>query len=136
MKLGKRLAAAAAVWTLAATGWAGSQVSIRLVEASARGAGAPSGLSDVAEAIGANLRFDSYRLLASAVVPLPAARQTRRLGDYEVLCVGPQARLQIEVQRQGQRLLKTTVNLQDGRPFIVNGVRNAAGMDVLVFLAR
>ena len=115
---------------------AGSQLSIRLVEASNSGTGAPSGLNDVAGSLRDSLGFDSCRLLASHVLSLPVTKQARQLGEYQVLCVGSQRGLGIEVSRGGKRLLKTNASLQDGKPLIVGGFPSAAGKQVLVFLAR
>jgi len=121
---------------LAAPCRAGSQVSIRLVEASNDGSGSPSGLNDVAGTLRDSLGFNRCSLIASAVIVLPVTRQTRQLGEYQVLCVGPQRSLSIEVSRGGKRLLKTNVSLQDGKPLLLGGFPSPIGKQVLVFLAR
>lgn len=115
---------------------AGNLLTIRLIEASNSGTGSPSGLNDVAASLRDSFGFDSCRLLASHVLTLPASKQTRQLGEYQVLCTGTQRGLGIEVSRGGKRLLKTNASLQDGKPLIVGGFPSGAGKQVLVFLAQ
>lgn len=121
-------------WVISAAG--GEQLSIRLVEASNRGAGSPPALNDVRGILKDSLGLDSCAFLASAWVQLPADRQTRSLGQYSVTCSGPQHSLTIVVQRGRQRLLKTTVSLKDNTPLILGGFPAQNGKHVLVFVVH
>ena len=130
------LAIALASALLIATASAGSNMSLRLVEASNSGRGSPAGLNDVSGIIRDSLGLDSCAFLASAWVRLPADNQARSLGGYEVLCSGPQHSLTITVRQGGRRLLKTNVALQDGKPLILGGFPSAGGKHIFVFLVH
>ena len=132
----KNLLLCLGILCLAAPAMAGSDLSIRLVEASNSGRGSPSGLNDISGILKESLGFDSAVLIASSWIRLPADRQSRALADYSVTCSGPHNKLSISVQRGGKPLLKTGVALQDGKPLIVGGFPTPAGKHVLVFLLR
>ena len=136
MRKRKLFVASLCAASLTAVALAGSDISIRLAEASNSGRGSPAGMNDVSGIIKESLGFDSCTFVASAWIRLPADRQTRALADYSVVCSGPQNRLSISVQRGGKSLLKTNVALQDGKPLILGGFPSGSGKHVFIFLVR
>ena len=115
---------------------AGSNLSIRLVNASHVGNGAPAGLNDISGMVRDNLGFSNCTMGGSLTWKIPTGRVTGSVGGYQVECVGGQEKLGIAVFRNGKQLLKTTVRLQDGTPFILGGFRAGQEMQMFVFLVR
>jgi hypothetical protein len=111
-------------------------LSVRLVEASNSGAGMSAGLADVGPLLRRSLAFSNYRLLSAETMRLPVMRQTKSLGEYSVICSGPQNRLAITVTRVDRVMLTTQVNLQDGVPLILGGFSAGGGRHVLIFAAK
>lgn len=113
----------------------GDIVSVRLVEAvkesssSSSGGGKSGGLGrgivgkglkDVAKTLTENVpSLNQYNVLASGAVKIPAQNSTVALGDYAVVCSGTQQNLTILVSKNKKEILKTTVQLEDGKPFVV-----------------
>jgi hypothetical protein len=122
----------------AATAVAGSTLSIRLMETSARPADqAAKGYADVADVLRKNLAYQQYTLLASGTLALPAASAGIALGPYTVTCSGTQQNLSIRVKRGRSVLVNTSVILEDDKPFILGGFPSAsAGKHMLVFVVR
>jgi len=115
---------------------AGSNLSIRLVNASHVGSGAPVGLNDISGMVRDNLGFSSCTLGGSLSWKIPTGLVTGSVGGYQIECAGRQEKLSIAVFRNGKQLLKTTVRLQDGTPFILGGFRAGPDMQMFVFLVR
>ena len=115
---------------------AGSILSIRLVNASHAGGGSPAGLNDVSGMVRDNLGFSSCTMGGSLSLKIPTGRVTGNMGGYQIECEGRQEKLNIAVFRNGKQLLRTTVRLQDGTPFILGGFWAGQEMQMLVFLVR
>ena len=125
-----------AIALLAAPVLAGSQINIRLIEATDSGTGNPAGLADVIGVLKRSLVYKNYSLVAQASLPLPAANRVVTLGSYSVSCSGQQGSLAISVRRGGRVMLNTNISLRDNRPLIVGGFPSGRGKRVLVFVAR
>jgi hypothetical protein len=119
----KKCLTAAAVLMLCLTVpcWAGSAVTIRLLQSSNPG-----------DALKKTQPGAVQQVVATATVPLPAVNATRILGVYQVTCSGDQKNFSITVFQGGKQALRTTVGLEDGRPFILGGLQGG----VLIFLAQ
>jgi len=125
-----------AIALLAAPVLAGSQITIRLIEATDSGTGNPAGLADVIGVLKRSLVYKNYSLVAQASLPLPAAKRVVTLGSYSVSCSGQQGNLAISVKRGNRVMLNTNISLRDNRPLIVGGFPSGRGKRVLVFVAR
>ena len=115
---------------------AGRSLSVRLVHATNEGQGSAAGLEDVQHALKQSLPYTTFRLLSSASVPLPANNDAASLDSVTIRCSGSQESLTITVNQGGKQILNTTVNLRDGKPFILGGLPAKEGKKVLVFVAR
>ncbi len=133
-----RIGMACIVALLALTGAASAagSLSIRLVQASNRGQGVGDGLSDVAELLRGNMPFNTYALLATRSLALPADGAMPMGEGLTVRCSGRQGNLQVTVTRDGRAVLQTTVELQDGIPLIVGGIPTERGKLIFILLAR
>ena len=80
--------------------------------------------------------MDSFTLLASASVSLPASGETRTLGSYKVTCSGGQKSFSIKVRSGSREIMDATVDIRDNKPYIVGGLPAKEGKQVLVFVAR
>lgn len=113
-----------------------SSLSIRLVQASNQAAGVAGALGDVAELLKTNLPFDTFTLLSSKTLGLPAAGQVGLGNEFTVSCQGTQRSLSIRVSRGGEKVLDTTVSLQSGIPLILGGFPAKPGKMILILLAN
>ena len=82
-------------------------MSVRLVHATDAEVGIDPGLSDIAGIL-SSLRFESFSLLDSDTVQLPAEDARIRMAQgYTLTCNGTQDDLAIEMHHNGRALLKT-----------------------------
>lgn len=131
----RRAAAILAAAGLAVSVQAGDTLKIRLVRADNTG-GVDESVKDVVQAMSRNFTFKAYHLQDQATLKLPAAGQVK-LGGCTVACNGPQAKLQVNVTRNGEAVIDTATSLVDGKPLIVGGLPSAGGGKlILVFLAQ
>jgi hypothetical protein len=129
------LAVAAAIWLgggVAADG--GQTLTIRLVEASTRGAGVSMGLGDVKMLLEQNLPYRSYKEIDRKAVRLPANETVTLKGGYVVRCSGLQDRLQVTVEREGYVLVQTVLNLHDRKPFVLGGFESNGGKSMIILV--
>lgn len=120
----------------AAPAFAGSSVSIRLVQADNSGSGVGGGLDDVSELLKSNLPFNSFKLVSSGSVQLPAGGSAGLGQGFAAQCKGSQDSMQITVTRGGKKVLDTKVGLQDDVPLILGGFPAGSGKLMLVLLAQ
>jgi hypothetical protein len=126
-----------ALGVLASAAHAGSELGIRLVEANSRRGGMGPGLEDVAGLLRENLPFNTFRLVSSGALRLPARGSTADLGSgLAVTCSGSQRNLSVTVTRGRRPLLRTTVALRDDRPWILGGFPGGDGKLIVILLAR
>ncbi len=135
MKLRYAIVCSCLLLAAAAPCEAGRSLSIRLVHASNKQKGNNAGLQDVIQVL-RTLRYNHYRLVASASLGLPPGNGAASLGGYTVRCSGPQKSLKITVSRGRRQLVNTTVSLRDGKPIILGGLPSQEGKLILVFVAR
>jgi hypothetical protein len=120
---------------LAVTGWSGTTLSVRLVEASPKPASSSVGLEDVVGILSRNLPYASFTLQDSQTIALPA-NQSVSMGGFSVTCTGAQQELQLAIKRDGRALISTILRLNDGTPLIVGGFPSANGKQIFVLVAR
>ena len=120
----------------AATGAAGEQLGLRLVEATNDNAGIAPGLADVADLLKRNMPFTGYRLVDSRSVPLPANGTTEMRLGFSVQCSGTQNSLAVTVMQKRNVLLRTNTALEDGKPLILGGFSGGGGRIFLILLVR
>ena len=107
-------------------------MSVRLVHATDAEGGMDPRLSDISGILG-SLRFESFSLLDSDTVRLPAEEVRIRMAQgYTLTCNGTQGDLAIEMNHNGQSLLKTTATLRRGKPLILGGFPTREGKIILV----
>lgn len=120
----------------AAGAYAGSTLSVRLVEASHAGQGMGAGLGDVSHLLLNNLPYKSFQLLASRSMPLPATGVASLSAGIVARCTGEQDGLNVILERGGKKVMQTTVELRDGTPFIIGGITSRQGKLIVVLLAK
>ena len=107
-------------------------MSVRLVHASDAEGGIDPELSDISGIL-SSLRFESFSLLDSDTVQLPADDARIRMAQgYTLTCNGTQDDLAIEMNHNGQALLKTIATLRRGKPLILGGFPTREGKIILV----
>jgi hypothetical protein len=111
-------------------------LTIRLVEASNKGQGVGPGLGDVGPLLQNNLRFNSFRLINSGSLPLPAGGNVSLGQDLAARCVGDPRNLSVTILRGSKVVLKSTVELQRGTPFIMGGLPAEGGKLIVVLIVR
>jgi hypothetical protein len=118
--------------------WAGDQLTLRLVDArNVRGISAEDKeLQDVNTVLRNSLPFNSFTLLDTQRIKLPADSTVAMARGFKVTCSGPQEKLTIRVEQGGKELLSTSVELQDSKPLIIGGFANQGGRLILVVVAR
>lgn len=136
MRCIQRITLLVAFMTCAAGAYAGSTLSIRLVEASHAGRGMGAGLGDVSSLLQNNLPYKSFQLLASRSMPLPAKGVASLSAGIVAKCTGGQDNLNVVLERGGKRVMQTTVELRDGTPFIIGGITSGQGKLIVVLLAK
>ncbi len=119
---------------------AAQQLGVRLVEArNATPATTDPGLEDVAPALRANLRYNSFALKTNRTFPLQNA-QSLDLGMGYSMALTEVAgqKVTVTLSRGRQRLLQTTVILQPGKPLSLGGmpVGDNAALIVVLKLAN
>lgn len=122
--------------SLALSCQAGSVLTVRLVEGLPANTGSPQGLEDVIGALKNTQMAASFRLLDSTTIALPAAAEAHAMGGLTIQCAGEPKNLSITVFKGGKQMLKTTLTLQDKKPFILGGLGGRRGKMVLIFLLR
>jgi hypothetical protein len=135
----KRAKLALCAWLLACaagSAFAGSSLSLRLVEANNSGAGVSGELTDVAGLLRDNLPFNTFHLASARALKLPAGGEIALGRGFVAHCDGPQHSLTIRVARDGKPILKATVELRDGTPLILGGFPTEGGKLILVLLAQ
>lgn len=126
---------AMAITASALTGWGGTALSVRLVEASPKTSNSSGGLEDVVGILARNLPYTSFTLQGEQTLTLPT-RQTVQIGGFTVTCTGTQQELQLAIQRGGRVLISTILRLQDSTPVIVGGFPSANGKQIFVLVSR
>jgi hypothetical protein len=111
---------------------AGPELSIRLVEASNSGQGTGGGLDDVAQLLKDNLPFDSFRLLASKSMALPANGSVSLAEGIVVKCSGDQGNLDVTIERGRKERVRNTIELRKDSPFIVGGFPSGKGKTIVI----
>lgn len=109
-------------------------VSIRMVEGynSKDKATFPAELNDVKSLLQSNLPFNTYKLIGSNAVKLPAD-QTANLGQgYSISCKGNQQSLAVKILFKNKVKLNSTVRLQPGKPLIIGGFSSGKGKILFV----
>ncbi len=132
-----RLALAALLVTVMALGAAaGTQLSIRLVEASQKGGSSSPELADVTAILSRNLPFANFTLQGRRKISLPAEGTVVNIGGYSLTCNGSQRDLQLAIRRGNRVLVSTILRLTDGTPVIVGGFSSANGKQIFVLVAQ
>ncbi len=116
--------------------FAGSVLTVRLVEASNAGQGMGTGLGDVANLLQNNLPYKTFQLLASRSMSLPATSAASLSSGIVARCSGGQENLSVVLERGGKRIMQTTVELRDGVPLIIGGISAGQGKMIVVLLAK
>ena len=116
--------------------FAGSTLSIRLVEAGNAGQGMGAGLGDVAHLLQNNLPYKTFQLQASRSMSLPASSVASLSSGIVARCSGGQDNLNVVLERGGKRIMQTTVELRDGIPLIIGGISSGQGKLIVVLLAK
>ena len=115
---------------------AGPTLTIRLVDANNSGQGAGGGLGDVAQLLRENLPFNSFRLLASQSMPLPANGSVSLAQGVQARCSGDQRNLSVVIERGRKTQIQSTVELRNGIPLILGGLPSDTGKLIVILLAR
>ena len=121
---------------MAGVSFAGSTLSVRLVEASHAGQGMDTGLGDVSQLLRDNLPFKSFQLLASRSLSLPADGVASLSRGLVARCSGDQRNLSVTVESGGRKVMQSTVELRDGTPLIMGGFSSGKGKLILILLAK
>jgi hypothetical protein len=123
---------------LSTSNWAfaGSMLSVRLVEANNAGQGMGTGLGDVAHLLQNNLPYKTFQLLASRSMSLPANSAASLSSGIVARCSGGQENLNVVLERGGRKIMQTTVELRDGTPLIIGGISSGQGKLIVVLLAK
>lgn len=116
--------------------FAGSTLSIRLVEASNAGQGMGTGLGDVAHLLQNNLPYKTFQLLASRSMSLPASSAASLSAGIVARCSGGQNNMNVILERGGKKIMQTSVELRDGTPLIIGGISSGQGKLIVVLLAK
>ncbi len=116
--------------------FAGSTLTVRLVEASHAGQGIGAGLGDVAQLLQNNLPYKTFQLLASRSMSLPAAGVASLNSGIVARCSGGQDNMNVILERGGKKIMQTTVELRDGIPLIIGGISAGQGKLIIVLLAK
>ena len=124
------------VLSVAGGAFAGSTLSIRLVEAGNAGQGMGTGLGDVSALLQNNLPYKTFRLLASRSMDLPANSAASLESGIVARCSGGQDNMKVVLERGGKKLMQTTVELRDGTPLIIGGISSGQGKLIVVLLAK
>ena len=131
-----------AVWVCgvmlaATTTFAGSTLSVRLVEASNGGGGMGTGLGDVAHLLQSNLPYRSFQLLGSRSMSLPAESSAALGRGVTVNCSGQQGGVTVTVDIGGRTALQSTVSLRDNTPLVLGGFSSGSkGKLIVILLAK
>lgn len=125
------------LWVLLTAGaaFAGSTLSVRLVEASNAGQGMGVGLGDVSSLLLNNLPYKTFRLLTSRAMNLPANSAAALDLGIVVRCSGGQDNMKVVLER-GDKKIMTTVELRDGTPLIIGGLSSGQGKLIVILLAK
>jgi hypothetical protein len=115
---------------------AGPGLSIRLVEASNAGQGAGGGLEDVAQLLKENLPFNSFRLLASRSMALPANGSVTLDEGIQARCSGDQRNLTVVIERGRKEEVRSTVELRRDTPLIVGGFPSKNGKMIVILMLK
>lgn len=108
-------------------------IKIRLVEAAnAQQAMVSPGLQDVAGTLKKNLRFNSFKLLGSSTVSLPA-KSPVPIGGYQLLLTGTSANLSVKVMKNNKTIFQSKVRLIRNSPVIIGGFRGSNGKIIFIF---
>jgi len=116
--------------------FAGSILSVRLVEASHAGQGMGTGLGDVANLLQNNLPYTTFQLLSSRSMSLPASSMASLSLGIVARCSGGQENMNVILERGGKKIMQTTVELRDGIPLIIGGISTGQGKMIVVLLAK
>ena len=114
----------------------GATLTIRLVEASNQGKGLGKGLGDVGALLQDNLKFNTFRLVDSKSLPLPARGAAQLAGGFTARCSGDQKNLAVTIERGGKAVLQSTVELQRGAPLILGGLPVEGAKMIVILLVR
>ena len=122
---------------LAATStFAGSTLSVRLVEASNSGGGMGTGLNDVSHLLQSNLPYRSFQLLGARSMTLPADSSAAMGRSVTVKCSGAQDGVSVTVDIAGRTALQSTVSLRDNTPLVLGGFSSGKGKLIVILLAK
>ncbi len=121
---------------VAGASFAGSTLSVRLVEASNSGQGMGSGLADVSGLLRDNLPYKSFQLLTSRSLTLPANGTAALSGGMVAKCSGPQGSMNVVIEKGGKQVMQSTVELRDGTPLILGGFSSSKGKMIVILLAK
>lgn len=110
---------------------AADTVKIRLAEAHNQTPPTTStSLKDV-EGLLKGLRYNSFTLIASSSLPLPA-NQKVRVGQYTLECKGDKTKLEVTIYKNNVKLMKSNVIFR-GKPVIIGGLPGKKGKHFFIF---
>ena len=113
------------------------ELSIRLVEASNTGQGVSRGLEDVSQMLKDNLPFNTFRLLSTRSMPIPASGEVALAEGISARCAGDARGLRVIIEQSGRVQLQSTVALRKDTALILGGFPSArpnARMIVILML--
>ena len=116
--------------------FAGSALSVRLVEAHNESDQVAGGLDDVIGTLRKNLQYQGFALLSSKSMGLPADGTVGLSRGFKLRCKGAQSGLQVTLFKGKSTLLETTLNLRDGSPVVLGGFQSKRGRVLVVLVAR
>ena len=125
-----------AVFCLAFNIYAGDRVSIRLVEASNNGSNISSKLQDVHSILQSQIAYKNYNLVGSTSCQLPADQTLKMAYGFKLKCSGKQQNFTLSVKQKKVELLKTTLNLKDGKPVVLGGFPHGKSKLLLILLVK
>lgn len=111
-------------------------VKIRLVEAfNSNQASVSSGLQDVSGILKKNLRFNSFKLLGSNIVNLPANAPVT-IGPYQLILTGDSGNLSVRVLKDRKNIFQSKVKLIQNSPVLIGGFQGKTGKIIFIFNSK
>lgn len=111
-------------------------VLVRQVRASHGPARIDPALQDVGGLLQQNVPFSVFTLMHQGSYTPPGRAVLTLAAGYQVLCRGDAGNMRIEISRQGESLLNTTVSVAPGQPLVLGGFSAPDGGRILFIFTR